>query len=235
MAHDQLQLRAIRENSSPLMGPDENERALFDLIGNSRLVLIGEASHGTYEFYRTRAHITKRLIQEKGFTAVAAEADWPDAHRVNRYVSGRGDDKSAARALNNFRRFPAWMWRNSDVLEFVTWLREYNDSLPRGARKAGFYGMDLYSFHSSSRAVLDYLDKVDPEAARRARFRYGCFDQFGEHIQAYGCAVSFGVQQIGFTLMTSLTFMTSLLNAHVCRFTLILSTILRPPAFDCAI
>jgi erythromycin esterase-like protein len=177
------------------MGPHENDGALFDLIGNSRLVLIGEASHGTHEFYRTRAHITKRLIQEKGFTAVAAEADWPDAHRVNRYVSGRGEDKSAAQALNNFRRFPAWMWRNSDVLEFVTWLREYNDSLPRGARKAGFYGMDLYSFHSSSRAVLQYLDRVDPEAARRARFRYGCFDQFGEDIQTYGYAATFGMSK----------------------------------------
>jgi erythromycin esterase-like protein len=194
MAHDQLQLRAIRENSYPLIGP-ENERPLFDLIGDSRLVLIGEASHGTHEFYRTRAHITKRLIQEKGFSAVAAEADWPDAHRVNRYVSGRGEDKSAAQALNNFRRFPAWMWRNSDVLEFVTWLREYNDSLPRGARKAGFYGMDLYSFHSSSRAVLQYLDRVDPEAARRARFRYGCFDQFGEDIQTYGYAATFGMSK----------------------------------------
>jgi erythromycin esterase-like protein len=159
------------------------------------LVLIGEASHGTHEFYRTRAHITKRLIQENGFTAVAAEADWPDPHRVNRYVSGRGEDKSAAQALNNFRRFPAWMWRNSDVLEFVTWLRDYNDSLPKGARKAGFYGMDLYSFHSSSRAVLQYLDKVDPEAARRARFRYGCFEQFGEDIQAYGYAATFGLSK----------------------------------------
>jgi erythromycin esterase-like protein len=106
MAHDQLQLRAIRENSHPLIGP-EDDRPLFDLIGDSRLVLIGEASHGTHEFYRTRAQITKRLIQEKGFTAVAAEADWPDAHRVNRYVSGRGEDKSVAQALNNFRRFPA--------------------------------------------------------------------------------------------------------------------------------
>lgn len=195
MAHDQFQFRAIREHSSPLMGPNEDDRPLFDLIGDSKLVLIGEASHGTHEFYRTRAHITKRLIQEKGFTAVAAEADWPDAHRVNRYASGRGEDKSAAEALNNFRRFPAWMWRNNDVLEFVTWLREYNDSLPKSSHKAGFYGMDLYSFHSSSRAVLNYLDRVDPEAARRARFRYGCFEQFGEDIQAYGYAATFGMSK----------------------------------------
>src|SRR5438046_6318205 len=151
MAFDQIQLRAIRKNSHPLTGLDENYAPLFELIGNSRFVLIGEASHGTHEFYRTRAYITKRLIQEKGFTAVAAEADWPDAHRVNRYVLGRGNDQSAAQAFDNFRRFPAWMWRNSDVLEFVHRLREYKDSLPRGARKAGFYGLALYSFHSAWR------------------------------------------------------------------------------------
>jgi erythromycin esterase-like protein len=98
-------------------------------------------------------------------------------------------------SLDNFRRFPAWMWQNSDVLEFVSWLRDYNDSLPRGTPKAGFYGMDLYSFHSSSRAVLDYLDKVDPEAAQRARFRYGCFEQFGEDIQAYGYAATYGLDK----------------------------------------
>ena len=195
MPIDQLQLRAIRENSEPIMGSEAEYRPLMDLIGDSRLVLIGEASHGTHEFYHMRASLTRRLIEEKGFTAVAAEADWPDAHRVNRYVLGRGADQYAVQALDNFRRFPAWMWRNSDVLEFVSWLRDYNDSLPNGTRKAGFYGMDLYSFHSSSRAVLDYLDKVDREAAQRARYRYGCFEQFGEDIQAYGYAASFGLSK----------------------------------------
>ena len=195
MPIDQLQLRAIRENSEPIIGSDAEYGPLMALIGDSRFVLIGEASHGTHEFYHTRASLTRRLIEEKGFTAVAAEADWPDAHRVNRYVLGRGADQYAVQALDNFRRFPAWMWRNSDVLEFVSWLHEYNDSLPNGTRKAGFYGMDLYSFHSSSRAVLDYLDKVDREAAQRARYRYGCFEQFGEDIQAYGYAASFGLSK----------------------------------------
>ncbi len=195
MAIDQLQLRAIRENSYPLAGCTEDYAPLLDLIGSSRLVLIGEASHGTHEFYRTRAYITKRLIHEKGFNAVAVEADWPDAHRVNRFVLGRGRDEYAVQALDDFRRFPAWMWRNSDVLEFVSWLRDYNDSLSKHVQKTGFYGLDLYSFHSSSRAVLDYLDKVDPEAARRARHRYGCFEQFGEDIQAYGYAASFGLSK----------------------------------------
>ena len=195
MPFDQIQVRAIRENSHPVTGLDENYAPLFDLIGNSRFVLIGEASHGTHEFYRTRAYITKRLVREKGFRAVAVEADWPDAHRVNSYVLGRGQDRYALQSLDDFRRFPAWMWRNSDVLDFVNWLRDYNDSLPRETPKTAFYGMDLYSFHSSSRAVLDYLDKVDPEAARRARFRYGCFEQFGEDIQAYGYAATFGLSK----------------------------------------
>ena len=195
MPFDQIQVRAIRENSHPVTGLDENYAPLFDLIGNSRFVLIGEASHGTHEFYRTRAYITKRLVREKGFRAVAVEADWPDAHRVNSYVLGRGQDRYALQSLDDFRRFPAWMWRNSDVLDFVNWLRDYNESLPRETPKTAFYVMDLYSFHSSSRAVLDYLDKVDPEAARRARFRYGCFEQFGEDIQAYGYAATFGLSK----------------------------------------
>ena len=138
---------------------------LLDLIGDARFVLIGEASHGTHEFYRERAQITKRLIREKGFNAVAVEADWPDAYRVNRYVRGRGDDAEAIDALAGFQRFPTWMWRNADVLDFVGWLRNHNDSLPRACRKVGFYGLDLYSLHASMAAVIAYLDKVDPEAA----------------------------------------------------------------------
>jgi erythromycin esterase-like protein len=165
------------------------------LIGDARFVLLGEASHGTHEFYRERAQITKRLIKEKGFTAVAAEADWPDAYRVNRYVRGRGEDAEAVDALAGFKRFPTWMWRNADVLDFVGWLRAYNDALPAAAAKVGFYGLDLYSLHASVGAVLDYLDRVDPEAARRARYRYSCFDHFGEDTQAYGYAAGFGLTE----------------------------------------
>ncbi len=162
---------------------------------DSRFVLLGEASHGTHDFYHARAQLTERLIEEQGFSAVAVEADWPDAHRVNRYVQGRGDDPEAVEALDSFKRFPTWMWRNADVLEFVDWLREYNDELPKDQRKAGFYGLDLYSLHASARAVLDFLDKVDPEAARRARYRYACFEHFGEDTQAYGYAASFGLSK----------------------------------------
>ncbi|HEV2787387.1 MAG TPA: erythromycin esterase family protein [Solirubrobacteraceae bacterium] len=149
-------------------------------------VLLGEATHGTHDFYRARAEITKRLIIEAGFTLVAVEADWPDAQRVNRFVRAIGDDTSAEQALSEFSGFPSWMWRNSDVAQFVSWLREYNDSLPAGAGKVGFYGLDLYSIYRSMDEVVRYLDDVDPAAAGRARERYACFGHFGRDARAYG-------------------------------------------------
>src|SRR5438034_8451223 len=152
--------------------------ALLEPVGDARFVLLGEASHGTHELYRERAQITKRLITEKGFSAVAVEADWPEAYRVNRFVHGRSADADAVEALGDFRRFPQWMWRNADVLDFVGWLRAHDDSVPAEER-AGFYGLDLYSLHTSMQAVLAHLDQVDPAAAREARQRYGCFDAFG--------------------------------------------------------
>src|SRR6185436_19305418 len=185
--------KLIQSRAMPLTGARTDHDPLLELIGDARFVLLGEASHGTHEFYRTRAEITKKLIAEKGFAAVAVEADWPDAYRVNRYVRGASDDADAVEALGDFKRFPAWMWRNADVLDFVGWLREYNDDLAPGEAKIGFYGLDLYSLHGSIDAVLAYLDKVDPEAARRARYRYSCFEHFGEDTQAYGYAASFGM------------------------------------------
>ena len=185
----------VRQSAHPLTGSAQDYDPLMDLIGDARFVLIGEASHGTHEFYRERAEITKRLIQEKGFTAVAVEADWPDAYRVNRYVRGSNDDATSGEALLGLQQFPTWMWRNTDVLSFVTWLRHYNDALPQDAAKIGFYGLDLYSMHASIEAVLGYLDKIDPEAAKRARYRYSCFQHFGEDTQAYGYAASFGLAE----------------------------------------
>jgi erythromycin esterase-like protein len=184
---------AVREVAHPLTGAAGDYDPLLGFIGEARFVLIGEASHGTHEFYRERAQITKRLIKEKGFTAVAVEADWPDAYRVNSYV--RGDDSGGGvEALAGFKRFPTWMWRNADVLDFVGWLQAHNDASPTGG-KVGFYGLDLYSLYSSMEAVLGYLDKVDPDAARRARYRYSCFEHFGEDTQAYGYAASFGLTE----------------------------------------
>lgn len=187
-------LSAVRDSALRLTGAPGDYTPLLDLIGKSRFALIGEASHGTHEFYRECAEITKRLIAEKRFTAVAVEADWPDAYRVNRYVRGMSDDADANSALSGFERFPSWMWRNAVVLEFVQWLREYNDAQP-AAGKVGFYGIDLYSLFTSIEAVLAYLDKVDPAAAQRARFRYSCFDHYGEDTQAYGYAASFGMSR----------------------------------------
>lgn len=165
---------------------------LLELIGNARLVLIGEASHGTHEFYLERARLTRRLITGHGCTAVVAEADWPDALRVDRYVRARGDDPDAEAALSGFERFPAWMWRNTVMRDFVEWLREHNRSVP-AARQVGFFGMDLYSMYRSMHAVLEHLEQVDPQAAALARSRYACFDQrSGEDSHAYGYAAAVG-------------------------------------------
>ena len=173
----------------------KNYDALLGMIGDAGIVCIGEASHGTHEFYRERANLTKRLVDEKGFNAVAVEADWPDAFRVNRYVRGAGDDQDASEALEGFKtRFPTWMWRNADVLDFVGWLRAYNERREE-TQQAGFYGIDLYSLFSSIEAVIRYLEDVDPAAARRARDRYSCFDHFGEEAQSYGYAAAFGAAE----------------------------------------
>jgi erythromycin esterase-like protein/predicted phosphoribosyltransferase len=182
----------VRERSRRLQGDPGQYDELLDGIGDARVVLLGEATHGTHEFYRERTFITRRLIAEKGFTAVAVEADWPDAYRVNHYVRGTGSDEEAVQALGDFGRFPTWMWRNADVLDFVGWLRTRNESQPADLR-AGFYGLDLYSLRASIQAVLAYLDKVDPDAALRARSRYACFDQFGGEMQEYGYAAGFGL------------------------------------------
>jgi erythromycin esterase-like protein len=182
----------IQTALTPLADTDD-ARAAVGWIGDAEIALLGEASHGTHEFYASRATITKQLIIESGFRGVVVEADWPDAYRVNRYVRHRSRDTSAVEALEDFKRFPTWMWRNTDVVDFVEWLREHNEGLP-DERQTGFYGMDLYALQASMRAVLDYLEKTDPDAARRARERYGCFDRYGEDPQAYAYAERFGLE-----------------------------------------
>ena len=184
----------LRLLSHPLHDTERDHQPLLELAGDARFVLLGEASHGTHDFYYERAEITKRLIIEKGFNAVAVEADWPDAYRVNRYVRGEGDDPDADSALAGFERFPTWMWRNTVVLEFVEWLRNANSSRTESS-KTGFYGLDLYSLFNSMAVVVNYLDAVDPEAASRARYRYSCFEHFGEDSQAYGYAASFDLSR----------------------------------------
>src|SRR4051795_3691874 len=185
----------IRGAAMPMAGADDVRTVVDSIDDNVRYVLIGEASHGTHEFYRCRAQITRQLVEAKGFTAVVCEADWPDMYRVNRFVHGANQDADAREALAGFERFPQWMWRNVDVVEFVNWLRGHNAQVPRGQPKCGMYGMDLYSLHGSIRAVLEYLDKVDHAAATRARYRYSCFEHFGEDPQAYGYAAGFDLKR----------------------------------------
>ena len=195
IAEQNLITDEIRKALHALSGDARDYDPLLKLIDGARFCLLGEATHGTHEFYRERAEITKRLIKEQGFIAVAVEADWPDAIRVNRYVRGLGDDRNADEALSGFKRFPTWMWRNAVVLDFVEWLRDYNSSLNKAATKVGFYGLDLYSLYSSIEAVLGYLKKVDPAAANRARYRYSCFEHFAEDTQAYAYAANFGLSE----------------------------------------
>jgi erythromycin esterase-like protein len=185
----------VRGAAHPLAtGPQAYDR-LLQRIGDAHYVLLGEASHGTHEFYRDRVDITKRLVTEKGFAAVATEADWPDAYRVDRYVRDESRDATARDALGGFRRFPAWMWRNDDVVALVEWLRAHNDALPKGVPRVGFYGLDLYSLRTSMEAVLQYLEKVDPAAASRVRQRYACFDHFGGNEQVYGFMTGSGATE----------------------------------------
>jgi erythromycin esterase-like protein len=174
--------------------PSEVVPALLHLIGDASLVLIGEATHGTDEFYAIRAELTKALIRSKQFNLVAAEADWPDAYRLNRWVRHMGGEPDAAAALGDFVRFPRWMWRNTVVVEFAEWLHRYNAKRMRSDR-VGFYGLDLYSLHTSIDEVLTYLRKVDPAAAARARHRYSCLEQVGSDPHGYGYAANLGLSR----------------------------------------
>ena len=165
-------------------------RPLMERIGDARLVLIGEASHGTSEFYRIRAEITKALIQQKNFDFVAIEADWPDAYRIHDFVTHK--ERSEPHDWEAFSRFPTWMWRNQEVLDFIHWLRDFNPRhRPRG-RRVGFYGLDLYSLFTSVDCVLNYLDRVDPQAASVARVRYGCLTPWEGDPATYGRATLTG-------------------------------------------
>jgi len=185
----------VRQAATPLREPEADLAPLAERGARARFVLLGESTHGTREFYRARAAITRMLIEQQSFAAIAVEADWPDAYRINRYVRGSGSDRSAADALGDFKRFPRWMWRNTEIVALLDWLRGWNG--PRPARqRVGFYGIDLYSLHASIDAVVTYLDDVDPAAAMRARMRYACFDHAdGGDPQRYGYAATIGLRK----------------------------------------
>ena len=179
----------VREAAEPIDDIDgASLDALLDRIGDAQLVLLGEATHGTSEFYRMRARISRELITRRGFQFVAVEADWPDAARVDDYVLGGA--RRSKLEFTPFARFPTWMWRNDEAHDFVGWLRAFNKDQPRN--KAGFHGLDLYSLFTSIAAVLAYLDDVDPAAARVARHRYGALTPWQKDPAAYGEAVLVG-------------------------------------------
>lgn len=174
----------LKELRAAAHTPDEGCPGLLDRVGDANFVLIGEATHGTHDFYSIRAELTRALISYKGFTVVAIEADWPDTLRVHRYVTGKGKDHEAKDGLGDFRRFPRWMWRNTEMVGFIQWLRRWNST--HTGNPTGVFGMDLYSLHASAEAVLEYLRETDRHAAKRARERYSCFDHFGKDPQVYG-------------------------------------------------
>ena len=180
----------VRDAAEPLPDADDARFGVpFDRIADARVVLLGEATHGTSEFHRARARITERLIARHGFTVVAVEADWPDAEQIDRYVRDRPPvDRDGAA----FSRFPDWMWRNEEVAGFVDWLRRHNDGIEDSRRRVGFHGLDLYGLDESIAAVLDHLDRVDPEAAAVARERYGCLAPWRQAPETYGRAALAG-------------------------------------------
>lgn len=179
----------VRRRALPLTGGRSDFDDAMDLVGDARIVMLGEASHGTADFYSARARLTQRLIAEQGFNLVAIEGDWPDSLYVNRYV--KGGPGTALDSLRGFRRYPTWMWRNTVVLGFIEWLRGFNEGLDDAQPKVGFYGLDVYSLHASMEAVLRYLRRVDPPAAEIARQRYACFGPFGDDTQRYALHAHF--------------------------------------------
>ena len=189
---------------------------LLDRVGDSQFVLLGEASHGTFEFYRWRTEITKRLIEEKEFSFIAVEGDWPDCYKVNRYIKGFPDydynnnNKSAYDVLYSFNRWPTWMWANKEIVELVEWLKLYNDEKKRKKQQQiqeqkdssnsdsistkkliGFYGLDLYSLRESMEAIIKYLEKIDPKSIKNAIEAYNCFEPYGKDVENYACATAF--------------------------------------------
>ncbi|WP_226665049.1 erythromycin esterase family protein [Microbulbifer aggregans] len=161
MADARSSLASVQRHALPLNGHSGDYDALLAKAANRQFILLGEASHGTHDFYAARAEITRRLIQEQGIDAVIIEGDWPDVYRINRFVRGLDGDASAREALGDFERFPLWMWRNTVMESFIKWLQNWNTQRAR-AQQTGIYGMDLYSMYRSADAVVTYLDKVDP-------------------------------------------------------------------------
>jgi erythromycin esterase-like protein len=193
---DQNAIEMLRHEVHAI-APEEDYGFVVEEVGDASLVLLGESTHGSQEFYHARMKISQRLIQEKGFDAIAVEADWPDALGVSRFVQAVAPAAhlQPKHALDGFQRFPLWMWRNTEIVKLVMWLQQHNVDVNDPAQKIGFFGLDLYSLHTSMQAVVHYLEKIDPQAAQQARARYGCFDLVAQDPQQYGYAATFGMSK----------------------------------------
>jgi erythromycin esterase-like protein len=176
-----------------LLGNPKDLDLLLDRIDKSQFVLLGESSHGTSEFYKWRGEISKRLIKEKGFSFIAVEGDWPDCFEVNKYVKELyGIGQSPYKVLHSFNRWPTWMWANKEMVDFIEWLKSYNDSLNTGKQnKVGFYGLDLYSLWESVEAIIKYLKRVDPSALKNAIDAFNCFEPYDKDVEKYARATAF--------------------------------------------
>ena len=186
---DSAAVAAVRAAAIPLTGAESDYDSLLALARNARVVFLGEQTHGTHEFYRERARITQRLVRERGFRAIALEADWAEVERVDRYIHGEGPDATAEQALGGFTDFPRWMWRNTDIRGLVEWLRTHNASLP-AEQRVSVYGLDVYGLYPSIDAVIAYLETVDARAATRARQQYACFERHRPDAQRYGASAA---------------------------------------------
>lgn len=190
MSQTEHTLSQIRRNAYEILDNPQDFDALINAVGDSHFVLLGEATRGTHEFYKARAQFTLRLIEEKSFSAVAVEADWFDACRVNRYVRSISDDSDPMTALNDFKGFPQWMWRNTDVADFISVLKYLNEG-KTPQKQVGFYGLDLYGLYASFQKIIQYLDGFDPDAAEKARQHFSGFEQYGPESTKYGMAKSY--------------------------------------------
>lgn len=173
----------------------EDHSIIFKNIGNARIVLMGEATHGTKEFYEMRIALSKKLIQEHNFNAIAIEGDWPSAHRIHRFIQALDENDSNESCLDAFKRFPTWMWRNKTLSPFLGWLKKYNDNCSKANQKIGFYGLDLYSLQESIQSVINYMQINDPESSKKTEAHYSCFDHVAVDPQLYGYLVQQNIKQ----------------------------------------
>lgn len=199
MTHEVAQenlIRILNKEILPFSIEDKSTyQPLIEKIGDARIVLIGEASHGTEEFYQSRIELSKYLIAEKEFHAIAIEGDWPNTYSIHRYLQGEGNENDSFACLKKFKRFPTWMWCNTTIPPFLKWLRHYNDQLQNIKQKIGFFGLDLYSLNESIHEVIEYLKLKDPKSAKNASERYACFDHCAVDPQTYSYLVESGVKK----------------------------------------